>query len=661
MKLLDIYSLLLAHWLNGGNDAKAGRLHADSIDAQYNLIFTKGYVKQIYRLAGVKPINFDVAYIDYIRDRMFELHPNIELNINVVQHPIKMSVTDDKFNRAMSKASDAYQTYSDAFNSQSGINRLMGKTYRLPGGGRLRLSRDKLDDLQQVAVSYYYLYNNITSGGSVALTNVFFEVIGKDAKEVRRAGDDLYGIIGPLSMGLELVKSANKAYMLEMGPAVGSPRTVNKKFLPQLLFSQENTAAFTSYKSRGLVGDTGTSAILMGQDWRSKLPFSIDPFRSGNAQIFMVLGKSGSGKTYSCFQTALSLLAIGCHLSVIDIKGNEWSAIAGAVSDTKIISFDSKNQSFVNTLRLDDMLVAGLSPNDSFNTAVNGTVQLMMLLINLAPGEGNPSDAEMVVREAVMKLYSMKSVDPSNPTSFLNTKDMTYAEILPILESLSTTVSYTDEQKYMLKLARSRLHNYFGPSGLFADMFRNEITLGDILTSRFVIYEFNKNSGTIESSLDPLRIFMVQFLDTKKMSILKLQGKFIACMYEELQRCENFGDLLTFICHQVTGARSNNALIFLLLNSLKVFQGKAGQDLRSNITSVIAGWTEENDIEFLESQMNKGWVADQLRLFSAKQQVYRNCFACSIDTGKNIFETVYKVALPPDISKRLRTRTIVED
>lgn len=661
MKLLDIYSILLSNWLNGSAFTKKGRLQSTSIDAQYNVIFTKTHVKQVYRITGIKPVNSDIDFIDYLRDRMFEMHPDVELNILIDSHPVKLSVTDDKFNRAASKSYEAYESYSEAFNSQSGLARITGKTYRLPGGGRIKLSRERLDDLYQVRSSYLYIFGQISSGATVSLVDVFFEVVGTDFREVKRAGDDLYGMLGIMNIGLQQVKSANKAFMLEMGPAVPSPKTLNKKFLPQLLFSTENHTAFSPYKARGLSGDSGTNAILLGSDVRSRLPFSVDLFRSGNAQVFMVLGKTGSGKTYSCFQIALSLLALGVNISCVDIKGNEWRQIAPFCSSTKIINFDATNQSFVNTLRLDDIIVEGMDSSDAFNTAVEGTVRLMMLLVNLAPGEGNPADAELVVREAVMKVYSMRGVDPNNIASFAKTADISYNEILSILETLGSTASYTDEQKYMVKLARARLNNYFGTSGLFADSFRKEISLGDILHSDMVIYEFNKNSSVQESNLDALRVFMVQFLDMKKASVLKLQKRFLGFFYEELQRTTQFGGLLSFICSQVTGARSNNALVFLLLNSLKVFQSKEGQDLRSNITSIISGYCEDNDIDFIEEEMHRPWVARQLRLFAQKQNIYRHCFACNIDTGKNVYETVYRVDIPDSISRRFRTRTIKED
>lgn len=656
MKLLDMYSWLLAQWINGGAFTRAGRLHATSIDAQYNMIFTKSNVKQIFRVSGIKPDNEDLAFVDYLRARMFELNPDIELIINIVQNPVKLSVNSDKFNRAFSKCSEQYQNYKDAFESQSGIARLTGKTYRLPGGGRLRLSKDRLDTLEQVYKSYEYLFNHISSGGTCSLVNIFIEVVGKDVRDVKRGAEDLFGILGSLNIGAEIVKSTNKAYLLENAPASPAPRTLNKKFLPQLLFTDENLAAWSTYKSRGLVGG-GKNALLLGLDVRSRLPFSIDIFRSSAAQVFMLLGKSGSGKTYAAFQLAASALAKGHYVSAIDIKGREWIAL-DRIYDAKIITFDDRSPSFVNTLRLDDLDVDSSNAEELFNTAVKGTVQLFMLIINLRPEEGNVSDAELVIREAVLKLYSMRHVDSANINSFKNSANIRYADVLPVLETLATTNTYTEEQRHMVHLARARLNNYFGNSGIFSSAFRNEISLGDVLSSRFVIFELNKNQNTMQDNLDLVRIFMIQFLDSKKKSILKQQGKFLFCFYEELQRTAQFGNLLEYICADVTGSRSNNAVVILLLNSLKVLQGKEGQDIRSNITSLLVGLCEDNDIEAIDIEFNRPWLANQLRQIAAKQNIYRNSFACEIDDGVDILQTIYKVELPKYISEAFRTRTI---
>ena len=658
MGLLDVYSLLLSNWINSGGFARRGRLKSTSVDVGYNVIFTKSHVKQVYHISGIKPNNFDIAFIDYIRDKMFELDPDVELNINSTYHPVRLDVSGDKFTRAFSRASDAYSTYKEAFDSQSGIARITGKTYRLPGGGRLRLSREKLEALNQVYLSYLNLFNKITSGGTCAQVEIFIEIIGKDLKTVRRAGDDLIGVLGSVSIGCDIVKSANKAYLTQCGAATSVPRELHKKFLPQLLFTGENAGAFSPYKSRGLVGG-GPGSLLLGMDFRSRLPLSVDIFRSGSAQVFMLLGKTGSGKTYAAFQAALSALALGEYVTAIDIKGREWSQIS-TFAKAKMITFDERNPSFVNTLRLDDLNVTKQNAAELYNTAVKGTVQLFMLVVNTTIEEGNINDTELVIREAVEKMFSTRGVDPNNPSTFKYTSGIRYSEVLPILETLLATNTYTEEQKHMVSLARARINAYFGESGLFSDSFQREISLADVLESPFVIYEFNKNQGAMTDTLDVIRVFMVQFLDSKKKAMLKERGKFLFCFYEELQRCEQFGNLLEYICADVTGSRSNNAVIILLLNSLKVLQGERARDIRSNITSFLVGYVEDNDIRTIREDFGKPWLAHQLELFANKQNIYRNCFAAELDTGIETYQTVYKVAIPDHISRKFRTRTIRE-
>lgn len=659
MKLLDIYSLLLSNWLNSGGFDQRSKLEATSINPRYNMIFTRSWVKQVYRITGVKPINVDLAFVDFIRAKMFELSPDVDVTINEVNVPVRVQVTSDKFARGMAKSSEAYQNYKDAFESQSGVAKIIGKTYRLPNGARLRLSRERLEDLQQVYESYHYLYDYVTTGGTCCITNIFIELKAVDSKELRQASDSLYGIMASLNIGLEIVKSATKAYMLEDGAASPVPMKVNKRFSPQMLMSSENSTAFSTYKSRGFVGG-GKDALLFGVDLRSRLPLSFDIFRSGAAQVFMILGKTGSGKTFSAFQIAISALAIGCYVSALDLKGREWSKISFAYTP-KILSFDPANPSFVNTLRLDDMNVDETTAHEYFETAIRGTVQLFMLVLNLQPGESNPVDAEMVIREAVEKMYSMRGVSPDVPNSFAITRTMKYADILPILETLATSSTYTQEQRDAVHLARSRLHAYFSESGLFAENFRNEISLGDILESKYVIYELNKNQDATITQLDVIRVFMVMFLDSKKKAMLRKRDKFIFSFYEELQRTGSMKILLEYICADVTGSRSNNAVLFLLMNSLKILQGEAAQDIRSNITSMVVGFCEDNDIKTIREDFNKPWLAHELELFAERQNIYRNCFAVEVDTGVETYQTVYKVELPSSIAKEFRTRTIKED
>ena len=653
MKLLDLYATIISHWLNAGGFSRREKMHAMDIAPGYNTIYTRNFAKRVFRVSGIKPVNSDVAFIEYVRERMFELHPSVEVIVTIHNYPVRVDVNSEKFQRSLNKASEMYSNYMQAFESQPALARLTGKTYRMPGGGRLRLSKDKLDELYQMYRTYTYLYTHISQGGTTCLTEVFFELCSKDDKALHRAAFDMPSLLSPFNIGVHELTGITRTYLHSFGPATPPPLKLNKKFLPQLLFSDEDSAAFATYKSRGLVGDRG---LLLGVDFRSRLPFMVNIFAAPSAQVFLLMGKTGSGKTYTAFQMATSALAMNEYVSAIDIKGREWVRLT-SICDAKILTFDARNPSFVNTLRLDDMNANKSNASEFFNSAVYGTVSLLMLIVNLQPGEGNPNDLELVLREAVLKLYSMNGIDPNNPASFERSASLKYQDVLPLLEDLSVTRTYTDDQRKMTVLAKARCHAYLGASGIFAEAFKNEITLGDIMDSNFVIYEFNKNQGVMTDSLDVIRIFMVQFLDSKKKSMLREKGKFLFCFYEELQRCEQFGNLLEYICADVTGSRSNNAVVVLLLNSLKILQGERAQDIRSNITSIIAGLVEDNDITSIREDFNRPWVAHQLELFRDRPSIYRNCFAAYVDTGAEVLQTIYKAYLPSATGKSFQTRT----
>ena len=660
MGLLNVYSLLISNWLNNAAFLRKDKLAATDIRTDYNLVLTKQSVKKLVMVPGIRPEQQDLAFQDYIRDQMQMQCSDVKLIFNTTVTPCKIDVNGDKFARGMSKAANMYEEYQSVFNMQDGVAKMTGKTYRLPGGGSIRLTKERLESLSQIYKSYLEVYNVASSGGSLCQVDLFIEIVAPTIKLANQAVESLYGILGPLQIGAVELKNCTRAYLMEHGPACPPAKTLNKKFLPQMLFTDSNLTAFSSYKSRGLVSDQG---LLLGLDVRSRLPLLVDLFRAPTAEVFLILGKTGSGKTYSAFQFAISALSYGCHVSALDVKGREWRKLvdAGVTDDYTVLTFDDKNPSFVNILRLDDLQADEENCEELFNSAVKGAVALLSLVVNLQPGEGNPNDLELVLREAVLKLYSNNSVSADNPRSFERSKDLRYADILPILESLQTTISYTKEQKDMLGKARARLHSYFGSGGIFSEAFTKEITVADILDHHLVIYELNKNQNAMSDSLDAIRMFMIQFLDTKKKALLRKQDKFLFAFYEELQRAESFGaTLLPYICGEVTGSRSNNAVVCLLLNSLKVLQGSSAQDIRSNITSFIVGSVEPNDIEFIEEGFNRPWLAGQLRLFANNPKKYRHAFAADIDTGADTFRSVYRVELPKDLSEKFKTRTTIE-
>ena len=453
-------------------------------------------------------------------------------------------------------------------------------------------------------------------------------------------------------IGFKEIRQESSSFIENYGVASYPKDTASVK---SLLLSDENLADNSVYRVKGLVGGSG---IYMGVDVNTHLPLLINFFESSAAQISLIYGRTGSGKTYCAFNIAHSLMNEGVHCSAIDIKGNEWTKLRPYCNLLEI-SMGNVDSRFVNTMRLDDLDVDDDNCQYYFNMATNGTVQLLSLMVNLLPTEGNPMDLNNLLEQAVLKVYADYGVKMDKPETFKNTKDIRLQDVMPKLVALEKSIAFqgTDKGK-LVKIVVDRCATFLGIEGRNAAAFANEITISDIINHDMVVYSFDKNDSTLDL-LDTLRVFMVQYLDTKKQSIRKSLGLHTAAFYEELQRSDRVGDLLGYIKHSVTGSRSNNVLLFLLINNLADLDHGALESVKSSVTTKIIGKSNDNDVERLIKDYDCAHIKDDiLRL---REDGYQHCFVIDFDTGKTIDTTIFKTILPPDIMESFRTKDLKED
>ena len=239
---------------------------------------------------------------------------------------------------------------------------------------------------------------------------------------------------------------------------------------------------------------------------------------------------------------------------------------------------------------------------------------------------------------------------------------MKLGDVLEVVEGLSSTNSYTEEQVKLCTLIRTRLAAYFRSEGRYKEAFTNEITTGEVIKTPLVIYSFNKNSGTMLDNLDTIRVFMAQALDNRKTVRRKREHLHTASFYEELQRSAQFGRLVETISHRVTGSRSDNVTVFLLLNAISTFDNREFAAIKSNITTVMAGKLIDDDIDVLVNDFGCKPIEGYLRhINDTKNEKYRNCFAVNYDTGYTSNKAIIKAVFPQEIIDKLKTRDEVKD
>lgn len=150
---------------------------------------------------------------------------------------------------------------------------------------------------------------------------------------------------------------------------------------------------------------------------------------------------------------------------------------------------------------------------------------------------------------------------------------------------------------------------------------------------------------------------MSRCLDSRKHFMRKQQGLHQAAFYEELQRCGSMDVFVRNISADVTGSRSNNLTVFLLMNAISTLDEKAFAAIKSNITTKIIGLSNTHDIKKLVSDYDCGDIEGYMhKIHDNKNGAYNNCFAVSYDVGNDKDSLILKSVLPKDMLKAFATR-----
>ena len=560
----------------------------------------------------------------------------------------------DIFKRQLARSAEAYNRYRDVFESLREDEQLVGSVQVDNNGNKIRINAQILNSIKQTYDSYSYVYQQAATGQNFYNTFYFIQASAKSKRDIRLYNKHLKTLLEGQGIVYTEIRGTMSQYLSNFCPTTFRQENT-KKYLP-MLFSQENLTSVTSYKTKGLIGDKG---ILMGNDAQSMLPFWLDFTGSGAAQVCMLLAKSGQGKTLMAFLIALGFAGKDIHWSAIDIKGNEWYEHLNQLMKVVKISMDDVNGRFVNFLRLDDLKCTIDDCVEAYDSAVRDTVILLTLMTNMQANEGNPADLESVLETAVNKVYSAKDVIKTNPSTFIRTKDLKYQDVIDVMSDLMLSKSFTEEKQKICMMVRDRCSLYLSAEGRYSTAFKNEITVSEILNTPGVVYAFNKNSGVELNTLDSIRVHMVQGLDGRKTLYRKRQHKYTAAFYEELQRCDQLETLVRAMSSRVTGSRSDNVIIFLLLNAISALETKQFSAIKSNITTMIVGKVTSDDINVLVNDYGCSQIKNYMEAISNDvEERYRNCFAVNYDIGYKVDKAIIRAFLPNRIEKLFRTRDI---
>lgn len=643
------YASQLANKISKGGLISRGNLSPLEIKPLFSQILTKEFIKTVICITSVNA-NYEGMLLKQLQAIAFKVNKKAKVYLNFCGDPQAINISSDDFDRKMKDAYSRYSEYKTAFDSLSEADQMSGKKFRVDGM-RFKIDKYQLEDLKEKYGSYKYVYDTCEKGGKFFKVYTFIELLSPDLKTMSRLYKEVTDYLKRNKFIITSLSSNCSYFLTNFGPAGKHHESTTKEFIPNL-FSDENLSYLQPFDTDGFIGDG--HGQLLGLYAGSKTPFILNFFESGSRQIILLEAPAGEGKTIQGFGMAISFLNSNAHVSVLDVKGDEWCKLNSLLNNIGIIiDFSEDSNTYVNTLRLDDLKVeTEEEAKEFYNMSIKSTSQILRIIAKPI-NDKEKAQCEYISKEVVPRLFQSVGVRADSPKTFVRSRDLLYEHLIPILGEMKHSKSNAPYYE-MIDTMITRCNQKFRRSNVFKG---REIKLSDVINSPLVIYALDKNKDTTQDD-DDIKTFMISYLDWKKFSMRKKMGEFTVAFYEEMSRKEEFQSFIKHINGAVTGARSMNVNIVLLCNSIQTFKDKDIQAVTSNISTAFIGpMVNEEDYKVLD-EMNLGEIKGKVKAITNNPKVSKNFFAVKYDTGKQTGTAVCKCILPDDILRRLETREV---
>lgn len=415
------------------------------------------------------------------------------------------------------------------------------------------------------------------------------------------------------SQGIQItrIESNIAAYLKAFSPFTMEFDGAILKQVGSNTITDEQIARFSGY-SQGKIGKEG---IIFGTDIFSGYNvYKLLKRKNTDAENILLTAETGGGKSY--FLKVLLIQIIGFdeyNGTINDIEGFEYIPFAHFIANhdkVVILNMAEGQGCYYDPF---EIILTGDKDldKDMFSYSKSFTSSIMSVCV----GEKLLSDnvwAQKIINNAIAKAYSDIGVIESDPETWGNTKGKTlyyvyskfkelYDEYFSIRDKDIDTLQLHDRYKlnegYIDALDKvvANLSEYFEPlenGGIRSDVFRDRVSLSDIVDAKLVVNSFGM-AGKSADSVDKTQMALTQ-LSAANISYIrsvfsKAKGKYNFKVWEEFQRWGQFPGSATTIKTAITGGRKLGDINFIVTNNIKELLDDDKFAIFDNITSFAVG------------------------------------------------------------------------
>lgn len=664
---MDLYSTELSNIISRGRIIPLSSLDYSEVQLAYNFLGTSNTKRKLYCITKFS-LDYDGNISTDIKEAIQRDYPMLKVITQLTERPFPYRTDTKQFVTQSANATKQYNMFSKFFKSLP--EDVQERGHRM---GSKVINRPFIDNLYDNYRSFQYV-NSMVRYNRLSLTYCFVHVImpeyimdGDNKVDTEEA---VFKIINEYALQKNILVKEVKTiddYLTDFSP-IGFQRFKGTfTNMNANLFGPPNFSKHVDLTQ----GIEGTAGIDYGILLSNNTPFLLDLKSSSSAQVMMVTGQAGSGKSNLVKGAVEAHILQKDYLDICDYKGVDYAGIKELYAEQTHI-LDMYSGVYPNLLNMTGI------PNADENTRndmVDCTIDIMMALLELQPKQVDEyySDLTKLLRTLLIN-YMLSLGVTTDPKTLNKTAKANYYSFWSYA-SEQLTNSKVLKEKYgtkPIKLLHDTLYEYFAYEGTLKYFFKQEINVADILTKQVVIYAFkgiNRDKKDLNATLSFLYMSSISLM---RNSYIKSQKRMQVLIYEELQEASNDLSLLKTVAKRATVSRSANVTMYTVFNNVEMFRetdsaevNKALSSLRACYTSYFIGYMEDGNTEFVKKAFRLEEIEPYIDAINnsktAKANKYN--FAVKYNTGNKKGSGMIRQILPKQYTDNAlyTTRKIVDD
>lgn len=521
----------------------------------------------------------------------------------------------------------------------------------------------RLAEVNKKLNSYPIIKDNQRLGRVQLESYQFIRIVCKSKDDMAEAEKTLTEHMNSYGINIRLVKDVTN-YLETFSPTSGLFNMNKNNIFVPVIFTSEGYPTLFNTPTRIMENELkGLSRLLyVGASVHDKEPLALTLTSSGKGQNIVIIGSTGSGKTYLFENLAMQLGLHGFKINAMDYKGNEYDFIAGLLPNSVKLDFSLKSSFFVNTFKFFPELhgTDAETLKSGFTENKNATVTSLLLL------SGIPQNMQISARALLSYLvdciFTEYEVNYDDIYSYFKTHKIPYRDaIYKQIARLSNETTLWDRYgRETCNNISNALHPYFFQFSPESRMFEKEFDLKQILTADAIIYSFYMNSNSLWDNTMTYKVYMQDYITNLYVRRNKELGLTTINSIEEYQRAVLQEDTKRIYNNKLSGGRSDNVINVVMTNTIAplIQEDLDISAVRENISTKFISNVE--DMEALDRLCRIYDLGETGKRKIIEASLMQHAFYVSYDTGVQKGSEIIKAIHPPEVSKLLETKKIDE-